>query len=134
MSSRCLSAGSDRIWLFAVLVLAFYLSRLAELSTLNLLISTLLPYTVFAVIVVFAPEIRLALTRLGRKLALVDSAETTAIAVTNLLAENGLARTGASPPSHIFLATDAPDRFARVGEIFLGRKPTPVELVDLQGS
>ena len=53
----------------AVLVLAFYLSRLAELTTLNWLISTLLPYAVFALIVVFAPEIRLALTRLGRKLA-----------------------------------------------------------------
>ena len=33
-----------------------------------------------------------------------------------------------------FLATDAPDRFARVGEIFLGRPidPGAVELIDLQ--
>jgi diadenylate cyclase len=57
----------------AVLVLAFYLSRLAQLATLNWLISTLLPYAVFALIVVFAPEIRLALTRLGRKLAFTRS-------------------------------------------------------------
>lgn len=52
----------------AGLALAFYLSRLGELATLNWLISTLLPYTVFALIVVFAVEIRQALTRLGRKL------------------------------------------------------------------
>jgi diadenylate cyclase len=53
----------------AVLGLAFYLSRLGELTTLNWLMSTLLPYTVFALIVVFAAEIRQALTRLGRALA-----------------------------------------------------------------
>jgi diadenylate cyclase len=51
------------------LALAFYLfPRWGELTTLNWLISTLLPYTVFALIVVFAAEIRQALTRLGRKL------------------------------------------------------------------
>jgi diadenylate cyclase len=54
----------------AVLALAFYISRLGELATLNWLISTLLPYTVFALIVVFAAEIRVALTRLGRRLTL----------------------------------------------------------------
>jgi diadenylate cyclase len=53
----------------AGLVLAFYLSRLGELATVNWLIRTLLPYAVFALVVVFAPEIRLALARLGRKLA-----------------------------------------------------------------
>lgn len=49
---------------------AFYFSRLGELKTLNWLISTLLPYGVFALIVVFAPELRQALTRMGRKLTL----------------------------------------------------------------
>jgi len=53
----------------ATLALVFYLSRLGELTTLNWLMSTLLPYTVFALIVVFAAEIRQALTRLGRTLA-----------------------------------------------------------------
>ncbi|MGO9127380.1 MAG: diadenylate cyclase CdaA [Terriglobales bacterium] len=52
----------------AGLALTFYLSRFGQLTTLNWLISTLLPYTVFALIVVFAAEIRQALTRLGRKL------------------------------------------------------------------
>jgi len=51
-----------------VLALSVYLSQLGDLATLNWLINTLLPYTVFALIVVFAGEIRLALTRLGRKL------------------------------------------------------------------
>lgn len=52
------------------LALAFYLSRLGNLATVNWLISTLLPYTAFALIVVFAPEIRQALVRLGRRVAL----------------------------------------------------------------
>jgi diadenylate cyclase len=50
--------------------LAFYLSQLGNLVALNWLISTLLPYTVFALIVVFAAEIRQALARLGRGLTL----------------------------------------------------------------
>src|SRR5215470_12248445 len=54
----------------AALALTFYFSRLGELTTLNWLISTLLPYSVFALIVVFAPEIRQALARFGRKLTL----------------------------------------------------------------
>jgi diadenylate cyclase len=54
----------------AGLGLAFYLSRLGNLAALNWLISTLLPYTVFALIVVFAAEIRQALARLGRGLTL----------------------------------------------------------------
>jgi diadenylate cyclase len=54
----------------AGLALAFYLSRLGELATLNWLLSTLLPYAVFALIVVFAAEIRQALARLGRRLIL----------------------------------------------------------------
>ena len=63
----------------AALGLAFYLSRLGELTTVNWLISILLPYTVFALIVVFSAEIRQALTRLGRSLTLSRSlAETDA--------------------------------------------------------
>lgn len=54
----------------SALALAFYLSRLGQLTAVNWLISTLLPYTVFALIVVFAAEIRQALARLGRTLTL----------------------------------------------------------------
>jgi diadenylate cyclase len=57
----------------AAVVLAFYFTRLGELTTLNWLISTLLPYAVFALIVVFQSEIRQALARLGRKLTLSRS-------------------------------------------------------------
>jgi glutamate racemase len=65
---------------------------------------------------------------------LVDSAATTAEAVAQRLAKRDLAAPSGTKPSHKFLATDAPDRFARVGEIFLGRAidPGEVELVDLQ--
>ncbi len=71
----------------------------------------------------------------GPRVKLVDSAETTALAAQRLLDERGLARTG-GPRTLRFLATDAPERFARVGEIFLGAKipATEVELVDLDVS
>ena len=68
----------------------------------------------------------------GADTQIVDSAATTAEAVAALLAEWDLARDGEAGGAS-FLATDAPDRFARVGEIFLGRPidPGSVELVDL---
>jgi diadenylate cyclase len=58
------------------LAVAFYLSRLSDLQTVNWLISTLLPYAAFALIVVFAPEIRQVLARVGRKIALTRGATT----------------------------------------------------------
>jgi glutamate racemase len=70
----------------------------------------------------------------GLDVTLVDSAETTAARVDKALGERNLRRGDASAPDHRFLVTDAPERFARVGEIFLGRKiePDAIELVDLQ--
>lgn len=50
-----------------VLTLAFYLFRIGGLTTVNWLVSRLLPYAVFALIVVFAVELRQGLARLGRK-------------------------------------------------------------------
>jgi diadenylate cyclase len=52
-----------------VLAVAFVAAQFAELRTLDWLMTTLLPYGIFALIVVFAAEIRHALARLGRKLA-----------------------------------------------------------------
>jgi diadenylate cyclase len=52
----------------AAVSIAFYLSRLGDLTTLNWVISVVLPYAVFALIVVFAAEIRQGLARLGRKI------------------------------------------------------------------
>jgi diadenylate cyclase len=57
----------------SIVALAFYLSRLGELVTLNWMISRVLPYAVFALIVIFAPEIRQGLARLGRHLTLARS-------------------------------------------------------------
>ncbi len=51
-----------------VLAVAFVAARFAELRTLDWLMTTLLPYGIFALIVVFAGEIRHALARLGRRL------------------------------------------------------------------
>jgi len=53
----------------ATVGLALYLARLGELRTLNWLLGTLLPYVVFALIVVFHPEIRQALTNLGGRIS-----------------------------------------------------------------
>jgi diadenylate cyclase len=53
----------------AVLALAFYVARLGELTTVNWLLTTLLPYAVFALIVVFQNELRHALAKVGRKLS-----------------------------------------------------------------
>ena len=66
------------------------------------------------------PVLKAVIARVvGDDVILVDSAATTAEAVAQLLAERGLARSGQNGEPHRFLATDAPDRFARVGEIFL---------------
>jgi len=57
----------------SVVVLSSYFSRLADLVALNWLISKILPYTVFALIVIFAPEIREGLARLGKRLTMARS-------------------------------------------------------------
>jgi diadenylate cyclase len=53
----------------AALAAAFYLARIGELVTLNWLVSHLLPYVVFALIVVFQSEIRHVLSDVGRKVS-----------------------------------------------------------------
>lgn len=51
------------------LAIAFYFAHLADLRTTDWLVTTVLPYAIFALIVVFQSEIRHALARLGRKLS-----------------------------------------------------------------
>ncbi len=81
-----------------VLAIAFYFSRLSELATLNWMISTLLPYAAFALIVIFQAEIRQALARLGRRLTLKRTSASEAeayddiVLAANLFSQN---RTGA---------------------------------------
>jgi len=52
-----------------LLVVAFWLAHIEQLRTVDWLITTLFPYAVFALIVVFGAEIRHALARLGRRLS-----------------------------------------------------------------
>jgi diadenylate cyclase len=53
----------------AAVAVAFYLARIGELLTLNWLVSHLLPYVVFALIVVFQSEIRHVLSDVGRRVS-----------------------------------------------------------------
>src|SRR6266581_1484947 len=69
----------------AVLALAFYFARLGELRTLNWLLSTLFPYVVFALIVVFQSEIRHALARLGTRLSFSRSSSSEADAYDDIV-------------------------------------------------
>jgi len=72
---------------------------------------------------------------IGGGISLVDSAETAADAVAKLLHAGKLASEEPAARADEFLATDSPERFARVGRIFLGHTiaPESVSLVDLQG-
>jgi diadenylate cyclase len=78
----------------AALALAFYFARLEELRTLNWLLSTLLPYVVFALIVVFQSEIRHALANLGSRISLMRSSRSVAdvyddiVLAANLFSQN----------------------------------------------
>ena len=53
----------------AAVAVAFYLARIGELVTLNWLVGHLLPYVVFALIVVFQSEIRHVLSDVGRRVS-----------------------------------------------------------------
>jgi diadenylate cyclase len=56
----------------AAVAAAFYLARIGELVTLNWLVSHLLPYVVFALIVVFQSEIRHVLSDVGRRVSFLS--------------------------------------------------------------
>src|SRR6516165_9712662 len=56
-----------------VIALMFYFARIGELTTLNWVVSHVLPYVVFALIVVFQSEIRHVLADLGRRLTFLRS-------------------------------------------------------------
>src|ERR1700761_601109 len=79
------------------------------------------------------PVLKAAIAKVaGPDVTLVDSAETTAAAVAKILKEKSLLESGGTG-SDRFLATDAPGRFAHLGEHFLGEPidPGSVTLVDL---
>jgi glutamate racemase len=68
----------------------------------------------------------------GPQVRIVDSARTTAVAVREQLLAAGVARSSGSQ-SVQFIATDGPQRFARVGSRFLGRAidAQRIEVIDL---
>jgi diadenylate cyclase len=78
----------------ATLGLAFYFARLGDLRTLNWLLGTLLPFAVFALIVVFQSEIRHALANLGSRISLMRSSSSVAdvyddiVLAANLFSQN----------------------------------------------
>ncbi|MCI0402622.1 MAG: diadenylate cyclase CdaA [Acidobacteria bacterium] len=79
----------------AVLVLAFFAARLFHLHTVNWLFTTLGPYAMFALIVVFQAEIRQALGKLGRIFAFTRGPQAAAsdsyddiVLAANLFAQN----------------------------------------------
>lgn len=67
--------------------------------------------------------------------AIVDSAETTAVALAQDLVRRNISAVQSAAASIALLATDSPERFARVGSRFIGEHfaPQQVELVDLAG-
>jgi diadenylate cyclase len=78
-----------------ILALAIWIARVIELRTVNWLVGTLLPYAIFALIVVFAVEIRQALAKLGRKLTFsrlspsnVSEAYDDVVLAANLFSQN----------------------------------------------
>ncbi len=56
-----------------VVAVTFYLARIGELTTLNWVVSHVLPYVVFALIVVFQSEIRHVLADVGRRLTFLHT-------------------------------------------------------------
>src|SRR6266404_4695447 len=78
----------------AAVALGFYIARVGRLTTLSWLVSTLLPYVVFALIVVFQSELRHALANLGSLLTLsrAPSSESDAyddiVLAANLFSQN----------------------------------------------
>jgi glutamate racemase len=79
------------------------------------------------------PALKQTIAKIAPELLIVDSAMTTAAAVAELLRESSLANEAGARTVQ-FLVTDAPDRFAHIGEVFFGQPIDPglVELVDLQ--
>jgi glutamate racemase len=69
----------------------------------------------------------------GESVTIVDSAETTAVAVEAELRDRNLLTARRISSSPVLQATDSPERFARVGSRFLGESfdAAQVELVDL---
>ncbi len=109
------------------------IARLAVARYLTPLLATVPHPRILVLGCTHFPVLKQTITEVaGPDVTLVDSAETTARKVEAELDALGLGNDGVQGRSY-FLATDAPDRFSRVGEIFLGApiNPGDVEVIDL---
>lgn len=70
---------------------------------------------------------------MGRDITLIDSAIETVEKVKELLKEHDMANDITSGAARFFYVTDAADRFARVGERFLGQEIRHLDKIDIGG-
>lgn len=70
---------------------------------------------------------------MGPGVTLVDSGAETAAELHRVLDRRGLLRREATPPTHTFVASDAPLRFREIASRFLGQVVGDVERVDVEG-
>jgi glutamate racemase len=109
------------------------IARLAVERYLNPLLATMPRPRVLVLGCTHFPALKAMIAQVaGPDVTLVDSAESTARAVEKRLRDLNLLN-NAEGGTEQFLVTDAPDRFANVGEIFLGEAIDPgrVEIIDL---
>jgi len=68
---------------------------------------------------------------MGKDVILVDSAKETAKEVEKILKDKGLKKTDKNYNNHEFFVTDFPERFKKVGKIFLGKSLNHVMKIDI---
>lgn len=69
---------------------------------------------------------------MGKGVALIDSAEATAVEVRKVLSADGLLNGSTRGAAHRFFVTDSPERFLMVGRRFFGEGLTGAELAELE--
>ncbi|MFH2037572.1 MAG: glutamate racemase [Candidatus Zixiibacteriota bacterium] len=68
---------------------------------------------------------------MGDKVRLIDSAESTAQLVNQILTDNNLKRESNRDITHKFYVSDVPDKFSQIAERFLGRQINNITRVDI---
>lgn len=68
---------------------------------------------------------------MGKSVTLIDSAEAMADIAADLIDEQKIGNQNDSPPEYLFYVSDLPYRFQTIGERFLGRTLSCIELISL---